>query len=159
MCATICSASVFLLARQESTAFLRVFEDPQPSRTAAGHSGSPSILTFVSALVFSLAPDPAITHYLLKYLLHPPCLSLSLPSLSFYLCPSFSHCHLLSLCLCLCVSLSLSLSLLFSVSTSLSCVLSSLSRSAHSLSPTTSRSCSCSCFRSRSRSVYVCLCV
>jgi len=57
-----------LLARPESTAFLRVFEGPQPSRTATGHDGSPPIFTFVSALVSSLAPASAITYYLLKYL-------------------------------------------------------------------------------------------
>ena len=101
----------------------------------------------------------------------PPSISPSLPSLSFHLCLSPSHRHLLSLCLsvslslCLSVSLSLSLplslppSLLFSVTVSLSCVLSSLSRPANSLSLTTSRSCSCSCSCSHSRSVYMCVCV
>jgi len=56
-----------LLARPESTAFLRVFQGPQPSRTATGHDGSPPIFSFVSALVFSLAPASVITHYLLKF--------------------------------------------------------------------------------------------
>jgi len=56
-----------LLVRPESIAFLRVFEGPQPSRTATGHDGSPPILTFVSALVFSLAPASVFTHYLLKH--------------------------------------------------------------------------------------------
>ena len=62
MCATVRSASVFLLARPESTAFLRVLEGQQPSRTAAEHAGSQPTITFVSALVFSLATAPAIIY-------------------------------------------------------------------------------------------------
>ena len=83
-------------------------EGPQHSR----HAGLPPFLTFVSALVFSLAPDPAITHYLLKYPLHPP-VSLFVSSLSVFpsLSLSFSPSLALSLCLSLSVSLSLSLSL------------------------------------------------
>jgi len=111
VCATVRSASVFLLAQPESTALIGVLEGPQHSR----HAGLPPFFMFVSALVFSLAPrpDPAITHYLLKYPLHPP-VSLFVSSLSVFpsLCLSFSPSLALSLCLSLSVSLSLSLSLL-----------------------------------------------
>jgi len=115
VCATVRSASVFLLARSESTVVLRVFEGPQPLWTANEHAGSPPILTFVSALVFSLARAPAITHYLLKYPLHPT-VSLSIsslsvfPSLSLSFSPSLALSLSLSLRVCVCVSLSLSLS-------------------------------------------------